>query len=86
MQRRAAVHHFTVRGVHAQDVVIDHPEMAALVVERRACIDVVRGIDVQPPLEHVRRWIGGVDVRDQRLGDGAGGEVLQVLVQRGRFV
>ncbi len=56
-------------------MIILHAEVATFVVERLATVDVVRRIDVQAPLEHVRRRVGGVDVGHQRLRNGVCGEL-----------
>ena len=53
--------------VHREHVVVAHGELAAKVVLRDASLEVVRGIDVDLAVEHVRRRIGGVDLGDERL-------------------
>ena len=58
---------FAADRVHRQHVVVAHREVAAEIVLRDAGLEVVRRIDVEPPLEDVRRGVGSVDVGDQRL-------------------
>jgi mono/diheme cytochrome c family protein len=58
VQRNAAVDRFTVGRVHAEHVVVAHGEVAAEIVRRDAGVDVVRGVDVQLAVEHVRRRVG----------------------------
>ena len=67
VERDAVVGDLAADRVHRQHVVVAHREVAAEVVLRHAGLEVVRGVDVDPALEHVSRRVRGVDVADQRL-------------------
>ena len=67
----AVVHGLRAGMLEREDVVVLHREMVAVVVEGDAGLDVVRGIDVDPAVEDVGGRVGGIDVRDERSGDGA---------------
>src|SRR5580765_5948743 len=49
-------------------MVVAHGEVAAEIIRRNAGVDVVRGVDEDLAVEHVRRGVGGVDLRDKWLG------------------
>ncbi len=48
-------------------VVLHHEPVRAALVLRR-CLDVVRGVNVDLPLEHASRRVGGELIHDQRIG------------------
>ena len=61
------VGHLAADGVHRKHVIVAHREVTAEIVLRDAGFEVVRRVHVDPALEDVRGWIGGIDVRDDRL-------------------
>ena len=72
-------------AVHRQHLVVLHRVLVAEIIARDSRVEVVRGIDVDLAVEHVRRRIGAVDVDGQRLGQ----ELLRIGAGRlgglGRF-
>jgi hypothetical protein len=64
--------HRPADAVHLDRLIVTHREVAAEVVLRDACVDVVRAIDPDLAVEHVRRRIGRVDLGDERLGQELG--------------
>ncbi len=85
MQGDAAVDRRALGRIHPQHVIVLHDEMAAVVVEGRAAIDVVGRIEVQAPVEHVRGRVGGIEAGDQRRGNRAGGQAFQFGSRDCRF-
>ena len=49
-------------AVHREHLIVPHGELAAQIILGNARIDIVRRIDVDLALEHMRRRIGRVDV------------------------
>src|SRR5690606_2103433 len=72
VQRYTAVLSRTVRTVHPQYVVVLHAEVITVVIERDARINVVGWMEVEPATEAVRCRISGIDMGNQRLGNGLG--------------
>ena len=68
IERDAVIGDRTTDRVHREHMVVAHGEVAAEIIRRNAGVDVVRGVDVDLAVEDVGRRIGGVDLRDQWLG------------------
>ena len=78
MQHLPEVFHRRTWMRHAQHVVVGHVEMRAVVAEGHAGIEVVRGIDIQRTVEYMCGRVGGVEVGDQRCGNGGARQRLQI--------
>ena len=64
LQGYAVVCNWTTYFIHAEDVVIVHVILVAVVVILDVCLTIVRGVDIQLAIEDVGRWVGGENVCD----------------------
>ncbi len=61
------IRHRPADSVKGKDVVIGHVVLIAVVICRYECLPVMGGINIQPSVENVGRWVGGEKMRYQGL-------------------
>lgn len=53
-------------GVDAENMIVGHVILVAIVVELNIRLTVMRGVDVNLAVKDVSRGVGGVDIGDER--------------------
>lgn len=67
VQCNAMICHLTTDTIHRKDTIIAHVEVSPFVILRHVGFNIVRWINVNSTIEHMRGWVGGMNMADQRF-------------------